>query len=53
MVSVQRHFVIAASVVQDSILFSHLLSDSGVSVAWHMRNCLARIAAERFAARRI
>ena len=46
-------FVIAARVVQHSISLSLLLSDSIVPVAWHMRNCPARIATEQVATRRI
>jgi hypothetical protein len=45
------YFVIAATVVQHSISSSHLLSDSVVPIACHMRNCPARIAAEQVAAK--
>jgi hypothetical protein len=47
------YFVIAASVVQHSISSSHLLSDSVVPIACHMRNCPARIATEQVAAEKI
>jgi hypothetical protein len=47
------YFVIAASVVQHSILLSRLLVDSVFPVACHMRNYPVRLGTEQFAAQRI
>lgn len=43
---------VAASVVQPSILLSHLLGDRALPVACHMRSCLARIGTEQVPANR-